>query len=129
MTRVHQRQLITALKYFFLVAVTLLILFPVLWMLGSSLKHEANLFAIPPTVIPDPVSVEGYEIALGRPAFVRALINSITVAIGSTFFTLLITLHGAYALARINFFGRALFAKFILCFYMVPAILLSFPSI
>lgn len=127
MTRMQRRQLITALKYGLVVLVTLLILFPILWMVSSSLKPESNLFAIPPTLIPDPVSLAGYETALGRRAFVRAFINSIVVAVGSTFLTLLVTVHGAYALARVKFFGRALFAKFILCFYTIPAILLVIP--
>jgi len=69
MTRVQKRQLITAFKYGLVVMVTLVILFPILWMVSSSLKPESNLFAIPPTIIPDPVSLAGYETALRRPAF------------------------------------------------------------
>ena len=65
--------------------------------------------------------------ALSRPSFVSAITNSVIVAIGSTVITLFLTLHGAYALARVRFFGRAFFAKFILCFYMFPAILLVIP--
>ena len=82
---------------------------------------------MPPTLLPEPISTDGYQQALERPTFTVALSNSIFVAIGSTLLTLFITLHGAYALARVRFFGRDFFAKFILCFYMVPAILLVIP--
>ena len=116
-----------ALNYALVVLVTLIVLFPVLWMVGSSLKSEADLFTLPPTLLPDPISTDGYQRALERPTFTVALSNSIFVAIGSTLLTLFITLHGAYALARVRFFGRDFFAKFILCFYMVPAILLVIP--
>jgi ABC-type glycerol-3-phosphate transport system permease component len=114
-------------KYVVMVLVTLLILFPILWMISSSLKPTSDLFAIPPTLFPNPVSIAGYVTALSRPAFVSAITNSLIVATGSTVITLFLTLHGAYALARVRFFGRAFFAKFILCFYMFPAILLVIP--
>lgn len=127
MTWRQRRKLVTAFKYVLMVLVTLIVLFPLLWMVTSSLKAESDLFAIPPTMIPHPISLEGYESALNRPTFIRALVNSVIVAVGSTFVTLVVTLHGAYALARVRFFGRDLFAKFILCFYMVPTVLLIIP--
>ena len=123
----QRRKFMRALNYALVVLVTLIVLFPVLWMLSSSLKSETDLFTLPPTLMPDPISTEGYESALERPTFMVALKNSIVVAIGSTILTLIMTLHGAYALARVRFFGRDFFAKFILCFYMVPAILLVIP--
>ena len=123
----RRRKLTRALNYALVVLVTLIVLFPVLWMVTSSLKSEADLFTLPPTMLPDPISTDGYQRAIERPTFTVALTNSIFVAIGSTLLTLFITLHGAYALARVRFFGRDFFAKFILCFYMVPAILLVIP--
>ena len=123
----RRRKLTRALNYVLVVLVTLIVLFPVLWMVTSSLKSEADLFTLPPTMLPEPISTDGYQRAIERPTFTVALTNSIFVAIGSTLLTLFITLHGAYALARVRFFGRDFFAKFILCFYMVPAILLVIP--
>ena len=111
MNRKNKQRLAMALKYVVMVLVTLLILFPILWLITSSFKLEKDLFAIPPTLFPNPVSLLGYEMALSRPAFVSAITNSVIVAIGSTVMTLFLTLHGAYALARVRFFGRAFFAK------------------
>jgi len=125
--RKTKQRLAMTFKYVVMVLVTLLILFPILWMISSSFKLEKDLFSIPPTLFPNPVSLHGYEMALSRPSFVSAITNSLIVAIGSTVITLFLTLHGAYALARVRFFGRAFFAKFILCFYMFPAILLVIP--
>ena len=118
MNRKTKQRLAMTFKYVVMVLVTLLILFPILWMISSSLQPTSDLFAIPPTLFPNPVSIAGYEMALSRPSFVSAITNSLIVAIGSTVITLFLTLHGAYALARVRFFGRAFFAKFILCFHM-----------
>ena len=119
MNRKFKQQLAMTFKYVVMILVTLLIISPILWMISSSLKPTSDLFAIAPTLLPNPVSLHGYEIALSRPSFVSAIMNSVIVAIGSTVITLFLTLHGAYALAGFDFlvglFLRNSFSAFI-CF-------------
>ena len=59
MNRKNKQQLAMALKYVVMVLVTLLILFPILWLITSSFKLEKDLFSIPPTLFPNPVSLHG----------------------------------------------------------------------
>jgi multiple sugar transport system permease protein len=53
--------------------------------------------------------------------------NSVTVAVGSTLLSIVVGCLGAYAIARLNFPGRALLARGLVVTYLVPASLLFIP--
>jgi 4-diphosphocytidyl-2C-methyl-D-erythritol kinase len=53
--------------------------------------------------------------------------NSVVVAVGSTVASMIIGCLGAYAIARLNFPGRALLARGLVVTYLVPASLLFIP--
>ena len=56
-------------------------LFPLLWMLSTSLKTQGNLSRLPPQWIPDPVTLEHYDSALTEEMpFFTLLWNSTVVA-------------------------------------------------
>jgi multiple sugar transport system permease protein len=53
--------------------------------------------------------------------------NSVTVAIASTLLSIVAAALGAYAIARLNFPGRALMARGLVATYLVPSSLLFIP--
>ena len=53
--------------------------------------------------------------------------NSVTVAVASTLLSIIIAALGAYAIARLNFPGRALLARGLVVTYLVPSSLLFIP--
>ncbi|WP_425098733.1 carbohydrate ABC transporter permease [Tropicibacter sp. S64] len=55
------------------------------------------------------------------------LFNSILISLLTVFITLLFSVPGAYAVARLRFRGRALLSRSILLIYMVPIIVLALP--
>ena len=55
------------------------------------------------------------------------LINSAYVSVATVLLTLLFSIPGAYAVARLRFPGRAVLSRSILLIYMVPAIVLVIP--
>lgn len=55
------------------------------------------------------------------------LLNSILISVLTVFITLLFSVPGAYAVARLRFKGQALFSRSILLIYMVPIIVLALP--
>jgi len=59
--------------------------------------------------------------------FGQYLWTSFYVSVLTVFITLLFSVPGAYAVARLNFRGRALFSRTILLIYMVPLIVLALP--
>lgn len=55
------------------------------------------------------------------------LLNSMLISVLTVFITLLFSVPGAYAVARLRFKGRAVLSRSILLIYMVPIIVLALP--
>jgi multiple sugar transport system permease protein len=63
----------------------------------------------------------------GGQGFLTFIKNSLLVAVGTVALTLLIAIPGAYAVARLEFFGRRQIGAVFLGVYFFPAILLAIP--
>jgi multiple sugar transport system permease protein len=63
----------------------------------------------------------------GGQGFLSFMRNSFVVAIGTVVVTLLISIPGAYAVSRLDFFGRRQISAVFLGVYFFPAILLAIP--
>ncbi len=86
--------------------VVLLILFPFLfvfyWMIVNSFKAQVEAQAYPPHLVPLNPTLDNYS-ALFQDAsnpFLQFTLNSLIIAVGSTFFGLLLGLPAAYSIAR-----------------------------
>jgi multiple sugar transport system permease protein len=112
------------------VALALMLLWtaiPVYWMVVTSLKHDKEIYGYEATLIPEKPTLAGYVTILRDSPYVLFLRNSTVVAVASTVISLIIACLGAYAIARLNFPGRALLARLLVCTYLVPASLLFIP--
>ncbi len=116
-TRVHRsgrprsELLFKALNYAVLVAIAIVMGFPVFWMMSTALKTESQANQFPPVFIPNPVVIENFEEALGRANFARYLFNSTFVAVSTVAFLLFFSSLAGYTFGRLRFPGRnALFA-------------------
>lgn len=103
------------------------VLFPVAWMVVSSLKPFAELFATPPAVWPRSATLKHYQQLLELTNFPLYFRNSAIVAVSTTLLSLLVGSLAAYGLTRYRFPGRETFATLILFTYMFPPIVLSIP--
>ncbi|WP_250258943.1 carbohydrate ABC transporter permease [Dermabacter sp. Marseille-Q3180] len=99
---------------------------PFYWMLVSSLRLPT--MGRSTDLIPNPISFENFA-AVFDPAnnFGRALLNSLIVAGGTTLLVLVLGTAGAYALARLNFWGKVLVMFAIVSTSMFPVITLIVP--
>ncbi|MDO5645701.1 MAG: carbohydrate ABC transporter permease [Dermabacter sp.] len=99
---------------------------PFYWMLVSSLRLPTEGRST--ELIPNPISFDNY-LAVFDPAnnFGRALLNSLIVAGGTTVLVLVLGTAGAYALARLNFWGKVLVMFAIVSTSMFPVITLVVP--
>jgi len=93
---------------------------PFVWMVLASLKTDADIGRLPPTIIPDPVTGENYRRVVDAFPFWRFARNSVVVAIISTALQLVTASMAAYAFARIEFRGRAFVFGLYLATMMVP---------
>jgi sorbitol/mannitol transport system permease protein len=94
---VSQRRmaLVTVLAW----AIGLLICFPILWTILTSFKTEGEAVSLPPKFLFFDWTLENYAVVQERSDYVRFAMNSVWLALGSTFFALLIAIPSAWAMA------------------------------
>ena len=98
----------------------LVFLFPFMWMVSTSLTSPAELFKLPPSIVPSPIDTSGYDRLFSDTPIVKWVFNSVVVSLSVTFLQVLTSAMAAYAFARLQFRGRnALFVLF-LATLMVP---------
>jgi multiple sugar transport system permease protein len=117
----------TTFAYTVLVILAVLVLFPFYWMTITSFKNEDQMRSLVSMFWPRPLVTENYEQLLGKTDFVAWYRNSATVAISSTLLATAVGTIGAYALARLRFFGRGFMASATLITYLVPPSILFIP--
>lgn len=100
---------------------------PLLWMLVSSAKPLAQIIAYPPSVLPSPVTIEGYTALLSGTGFLLFMEHSAIVTTATTAIVVATGTMGAYSLARFKFPVIRWIGELSLFAYMVPSILLLVP--
>lgn len=101
--------------------------FPVLWMLLSSFKPNAEIFAWPPTWISENFSLEAYASIFTNPEKLRFFINSYCIAMVVVVFTLIIGILASYSFSRFDFPGKSLINTLIVSVQAIPPITLLIP--
>jgi len=110
-----------------LIIVALVIfLFPVYWVVVTSLKSRLATFTYPPVWIFKPTLTHYYKALFERP-FARYFLNSIIVTGGTVFISLSLASIAAYGFARFRFRGRQTLLFSYLATRMVPAFILVIP--
>lgn len=113
------RRIGTRLAFYLVVALILVyVLFPIYWLVISSLKTPATLAQV--EYWPSSFSLFNYLLLTADPRFSRALYTSIAVSGGTLCLTLLLATLGAYALARLPFRGGGLLRPLILGLAIFP---------
>ena len=108
------------------------ILFPFYMMLVTSLKTQALLLINPLDFSVNlaqglPELFKSYFIVFKDYNFGRYMLTSTVVSLGTVIITLIFAIPAAYAVARLNFFGKNLLSTSILIIYLFPAIVLVIP--
>lgn len=101
--------------------------FPILWMVMASLKSNAEIFALPPTLLPQHFTIVAYGAIFGDPVKVRFFLNSYVVAGVVTALTLLLAVITAYGFSRYTFRFKNTLSMFIISTQTVPPITLLIP--
>jgi len=117
----------TGLSYTILVVLALMVLFPFYWMTVTSFKSEDQMRSLVSMFWPKPFATENYEQLVRKTEFVAWYKNSVFVAVSSTLLATAVGTIGAYALARLKFFGRGFLASATLITYLVPPSILFIP--
>lgn len=104
-----------------LIFVSLLSIFPFIWLISTSLKGvDENIFAYPPTIIPTDFTWENYIGVWHKVNFIGYFINSMVVAGFTVLLNLILSSLAAYPLARMEFKGKKIVFFSILATIMIP---------
>jgi multiple sugar transport system permease protein len=116
-------------KHTGLILLTLVMLYPVIWMVASSLRPGDEIFRSP-GLIPDGLQLSNYSDgwnALSSP-FGHYLINSAIVVLGCIIGNLVSCSMAAYAFARLEFTGKKLWFAIMLGTIMLPIHVIIVPQ-
>lgn len=108
------------LTHLVLIPAGAIFLIPFLWMISTSLKPNAQLFAYPPVWIPSPVQWDNYPKSVNYVPFFLYLQNTLTISLLSVVGVTISSSLVAYSLARITWPGRHLLFLTTLATLMLP---------
>ena len=103
---------LTVVKYLVLTIGALIMMFPFIWMLLTSLKTLPEAISIPPQWMPSDPQWENYDYSWNLVPFGMYFRNTIWVGIVSVVVTLIFSILGAYAFSIYSFPGHNI------CFYL-----------
>jgi multiple sugar transport system permease protein len=126
--RTLRRGLADAAVYVLITAIAVVVLFPLLWFLSSSLRLPGRFVSFPPQWIPDPITLVNYQNVFISAPFVQFLINSTKVTVLATLGQLAACSLAAYAFARLRFPGRSVLFIVFLATMMIPRQLTIIPT-
>lgn len=115
------------LGYVPLVLVSLLTLFPLVYLVSTSLKSYAEVIAIPPTFLPRRFLWSNYIEIFHVFPFWRYLFNTVLLAIGQVTGTLASTALVAWGFARYPGRWNSLFFALVLATLMIPSQITAIP--
>ena len=115
-------------RYAALVGLSVPFVFPFLWMVGSALKPPSEIFAYPPTLIPETWHWWNFVEVFTYQPFARQYFNSLYIALLVTAGTVLFGSLAGYAFARMRFPGRTALFLMLLGALMMPAEVTIIPN-
>jgi multiple sugar transport system permease protein len=122
-----RREVMTRIgTYSALIVAVLLVLFPVYWMIITSLKLPREIYRVP-SLWPQVFTGANYRVLLEDKGFLLNIRNSLLVASTVTVISVLISSFAAYSMVRFRYRLKSLFGRLILFAYLTPTSLLFIP--
>jgi ABC-type glycerol-3-phosphate transport system permease component len=123
-----QKKLLDGLWYVVVILLALVVMVPFIWMLVTSLKGQNEVFAYPPTWIPQQPQWLNYLEVWKQAPFGRYFLNSTIVALAVTVGQLTACVLAAFAFARMNFKGKNVMFLIFLSTTMISSQVTLVPS-
>ena len=111
-----------------LLAGTIIVVFPFLWMILTSFKTNGEALQIPPTIIPTAWVTDAYSEIVTAIPFATVYMNTIISAVVTTAVQVAFCAMAAYAFARIEFPFKNIIFLIILSVLMVPGQIFLIPQ-
>lgn len=119
------------LRYLILIAVGLVMVYPLLWMIGATFKDNVEIFS-GIGLIPKNPTLDGYRNAMkgygGDINIWRAMLNTYSYVIPKVVFTLISATITAYGFARFKFKGKGFLFAVLMSTLFLPQVVLNVPQ-
>jgi len=129
-----ERRVLGVLRPAIIVGLLVITVFPFYYMVMLSFRPLDSVLQNPGALWPSwaEINVTTYREVLkptadGGQGFLSFIKNSLLVALGTVVLTLVVSIPGAYAVSRLDFFGRRQIGALFLGVYFFPSILLAIP--
>lgn len=93
---------------------------PIVWMVLTSVKYEADIFHMPPIWILSRITFEHYVTVFERSRIFAWFVNSVVITAATTLIVLVVDTLAGYAFARLRFIGRAALFSVVIASLAVP---------
>lgn len=103
-------------------------LFPIYWLVNSSLKPGPELFTYPPKYWPDAPTIANYVQAMTGTRLGLLYLNSLIVATLTCFALFALIIFAGYAMARFDFRGRSTLIVLFLLGQVLPHVVMLIPA-
>ena len=121
----------TFFKYFVLILVGIIMIYPLLWMISATFKDNSEIFAGISLWIKNP-TLDGYKNALnnfgGSINILQAMLNTYSYVIPKVICTVVSACVAAYGFGRFDFPGRKLLFNIMLATLFLPQVVLNVPQ-
>lgn len=79
---------------------------PIYWMAVTSLRPQAEVYAFPPSLLPNSLSLEHFEAFINNPQLLRNLANSVGVATITAIGSVVVGAYAAFSFSKFRYKGR-----------------------
>lgn len=115
------------LCHVYLIILSIIAFFPLLWITLCSLKSSSDLISNPTKLLPTEFTLENFEHVINDLGFATNMGNSVMISLTTTIIAIIVSSMAAYGIVR--FFPKmgSMMSKVLVTTYMFPPILLAVP--
>ena len=117
----------TTATYGILMIALLWTIFPIYWMIKSSLTVNEEMYVARPPLFSNVITFDHYIDLIYNTSFMHNVWNSFVIAAITTIICLAIGILGSYAMTRLKYPGRSFFRNSIIISYLMPTVVLFVP--
>ena len=126
--RKRKEKIINTILFFLLLAGSLVMIVPLIWMISTSVKNKLDVFAMPPVWIPTEINWSKYSEIWTKGPLLSGLMNSIKVCLTVTIVGTFTSSLAAFAFAKLHFPHKNKIFLALLGTMMIPFAIIMIPQ-
>jgi len=107
--------------------ISIIIVFPLIWLFFTAFKSKGEIFQFPTRLLPLDWTWENYAELFRITQFLRYFINTAVISMVAAVISIIIATCASYSLSRFRIPGGGIIAVALLLMYMLPEIVLGIP--